>query len=189
MELRAFVVMCFISAITFGQRELYVRPGLINASATITPTLMLNRPESNYYISGHLEGMVDEHLSFRGETFYFIDSDKDTSFFKTSMRTYFGVLYHLNKGNFDSHIGFMPGIALMQVNPKIDPLSGNTVQAVPTFAINLGITYYIWKFFNFYANVTYANSTIRDIRGTSGRADEIMISAGLGFNINTVKAK
>ena len=186
---KLIVFFILLSGFSFGQREIYVRPGLINAGMTITPSFMLNRREINYYVSGHLEGMLDEHLSLRGETFYFVDSDRDTSYFKTSARTYFGLQYHLNKGNFDSHIGLMPGLAIMQVNGNVNWAGEKITHVVPTVAINLGTTFYVWKFFNFFANLTYVHSTIRGITNASGKTDELMISAGLGLNINLIKAK
>ena len=186
---RIIIIACLMSTSVMAQREDYVRPGLITAGMTISPSVMLNRSESNYYLSGHLDGRLDEHLSFRGETFYFIDSNQDDPYFKTAGRTYFGLLYHLNKGNFDSHVGFMPGIALMEVNGNVNSEGRSSLEVVPTFAANIGVTYYVWKFFNFFMNVTYVHSTVRDIRIKSGRTDELLLSAGLGFNINTVKAK
>ena len=77
----------------------------------------------------------------------------------------------------------------MQIHGNFDASGENPLHVVPTFATNIGVTYYIWKFFNFFANVTYVHSTVRDIRNMNGRTDELMISAGLGLNINAVKVK
>lgn len=171
-----------------AQQEIYVRPGLITTGLTLSPSVMLNRDANNYYVSGFLQGRIDKRLTIRGETFYFIDGKGDNPYFKFNTRTFFGVLYHLPKNNFDSHIGFMPGCSVMQIN---DP--GRTgdlpYQVVPSFAANIGVTYYVWKFFNFFANVTYIHSTSHNVRGIGGRSDELLISAGLGLNVNTVRAK
>lgn len=172
-----------------GQREQYVRPGLINAGLTITPSTMLNRNESNIYLSGHLEGRLDKHLSIRGETFYYVDGKNEVPYFNFNTRTFFGVLYHLNKGNFDSHIGFMPGMSVMQINGDFNTKGDMPYRVVPSMAANIGVTYYVWKFFNFFANVTYVHSTAHQVIRPGGRSDELMISAGLGLNVNTVKAK
>lgn len=181
--------MLLFAGMVQAQREQYVRPGLISAGMTITPTLMLNRSESNYYVSGHLEGRLDQHLSFRGETFYFVGSSKETPYFNFNTRTYFGLLGHINKGNFDSHIGFMPGLCVMQINGYPDPDGSLPYHVVPSMAANIGMTYYVWKFFNFFANFTYVHSTAHRVPGRGGATDEIMVSAGLGLNINAVKAK
>ncbi len=189
MELRIVFAMMFLGFAVNAQREQYVRPGLITTSMTISPSLMLNHPENNYYLSGYLEGRVDQRLSFRGETFYFIDGSEDTPMLRFSCRTFFGTLYHLNKGNFDSHIGFMPGLSVMQFNGDLNASGDMPYRVVPSMAANIGATYYIWKFFNFFANVTYIHSTAHALTNQRGRTDEILISAGLGLNINAVKAK
>lgn len=182
------VFVCAVSS-AFGQREKYVRPGLLNAGMTITPSTMLNRNENNIYLSGHLEGRLDKHLSIRGETFYYIDGKNEIPYFNFNSRTFLGVLYHLNKGNLDSHIGFMPGLSVMQLNGDYKQGGELSTRVVPTFAANIGVTYYVWKFFNFFANVTYVHSTAHQVIRTDGRSDELMISAGLGLNVNTIKAK
>lgn len=180
-------VLTSISAL--GQREQYVRPGLINSGLTITPSTMLNRNENNIYLSGHLEGRLDKHLSIRGETFYYIDGKNEIPYFNFNTRTFLGVLYHVNKGNLDSHIGFMPGMSIMQINGDLNTKGEMPYRVVPTFAANIGVTYYVWKFFNFFANVTYVHSTAHQVVRTNGRNDELMISAGLGLNVNAIKAK
>ena len=178
-----------ISFTAFGQKEIYVRPGLLTATATISPSFMLNRPEVNYYISGYCQGRLDNHFSFRGETHYFVDGAEKVPYLNLSSRTYFGILGHLSKGNFDSHIGFMPGISVMQMNGDFNTKGELRTHVVPSYSANIGVTYYVWKVFNFFANFTYVNSNIRQARGMNGKSDEFMISAGLGFNVNTVRAK
>ena len=84
----------------------------------------------------------------------------------------------------------MPGFTIAQVNRNFNQQGKNPVHFVPSFSANIGVTYYVWKVFNFFANVTYINSTVRGMdNSVNGRADELMISAGLGFNVNAVRAK
>ncbi|OFZ08210.1 MAG: hypothetical protein A3D92_23870 [Bacteroidetes bacterium RIFCSPHIGHO2_02_FULL_44_7] len=178
-----------LSSTVIAQRELYVRPGLISSGLTFSPSIMLNHPQTNYYVSGHLQGRLDQHFSLRGETFYYAGGIGDNPYFRFNSRTFFGFLAHLNKGNLDSHLGLMPGISVMQIN---DPgnVGGNLpYQVVPSLAANIGVTYYVWKFFNFFANITYVHSTARVAIQRNGQADELMISAGLGLNFNAVRAK
>lgn len=182
------VFVCVVFRV-FGQSEVYVRPGLLNAGLTITPSTMLNRNENNIYLSGHLEGRLDDRLSIRGETFYYIDGKNEIPYFNFNTRTFLGVLYHMNKGNFDSHVGFMPGMSVMQINGDYNHSNELPYRVVPSFAANVGVTYYVWKFFNFFANVTYVHSTANHVTVGNGRADELMVSAGLGLNVNTIKAK
>jgi hypothetical protein len=50
-----------------------------------------------------------------------------------------------------------------------------------------GISYYIWKYFHFFADVSYLKSTLRGASFGSQRMDEIVFSSGLGFQIQTKK--
>ena len=181
--------MCLLAGSVSAQRELYVRPGLLSSSLTISPTFMLNRDESSYYLTGFLEGKLDNHLSFRGETHYHVGGSERIPYFKLASRTHFGIQYHLNKGNLDGYIGLMPGFMITQVNNDFNSLGENPVHVVPSFSTNIGVSYYVWKVVHFFANVTYVHSTVNEVRDVNSRADELMISAGLGFNINAVKQK
>ena len=183
------IVAYIFSFCLYGQKEVYIQPGLIKSSLTISPSWMLNKPEFNYYLSGFLEGYLEKKISLRGETHYFVDGKKETPFLKFNSATYFGVLYHVNKNNTDAHIGFMPGISIMQINNEHVANDQNKTQIAPSFSANLGVTFYVWKYCHFFANITYMHATLRGVRGASGRADELMISAGLGFNFNAIKAQ
>lgn len=189
MVTRMIIAMTLICFGTHAQEEIYVRPGLITTGLTLTPSIMLNRKENNYYVSGFLQGRLDKRITFRGETFYYIDGNGENPYFKFNSRTFCGILYHLPKNNFDSHIGLMPGVSVMQVN-DLGVTGDIPYQVVPSIAANIGFTYYVWKFFNFFANVTYVHSTAyNSVRSVGGQSDELMISAGLGLNINAVRAK
>jgi hypothetical protein len=181
--------MCLVAFSGMAQREDYIRPGLLKASATISPGWMLNKPELNYNVSGFLEGYLEKKLSLRGETHYFVDGKNDVPFYKFNSRTFFGVLYHVNKNNLDGHVGFMPGVSFIQVNGDLNSSGKNPVHVVPSFSANIGLTFYVWKFCHFFANATYVHSTINGLKDVDGRSDEFMISAGLGFNVNMLKAK
>ena len=45
------------------------------------------------------------------------------------------------------------------------------------------------KFFNFFVDVAYVNSTYRGLSFGSEKTDELILSAGLGFNLQTRKKK
>lgn len=167
-----------------SQEEQYIRPGMIKASATIAPSKMLNRDIQNIYLNGFLAYQLDEHLSLRGESFFLIkdalNKDLDNSY-NGAMCTYFGAFYHSTKGNWDSFFGFQPGLAVVQMKDY----SGATFN--PSFALKLGTSYYVWKYFHFFVDLTYTNTTVRRAQANSVRTDELILSAGLGFQINTRK--
>lgn len=182
------VFACLVALNGTAQQEDYIQPGLIKSSLTISPSWMLNKPEANYYLTGFLEGYLTKHVSWRGETNYFIDGRDENPFYKFNSQTSFGVLAHVNKNNLDAHVGFMPGLSINQVNGDVNAQGKN--HFTPTFSINAGATYYMWKFFHVFANATYIHATINGLdreAGLDGRADEFMISAGLGFNLNLIR--
>lgn len=179
------IVAILISLQSVGQEEIYIRPGLLKASATIAPGKMLNRTVNTIYLSGFLEYHTDKNISLRGDTYLYIDGggQKPTDvLLRSASRTYFGAFYHWNLKNWDNYVGFQPGISLLSfsaISPKIS--------VCPSFAVTAGSTFYVWKYFHFFANLTYVNSKAYGVNGGSLRADELILSAGLGFNLNTKK--
>lgn len=167
----------------------YIRPGLIKATATIAPANMLNRSVQNIYLSGFLEAHATKNVSLRGDIYWFIDGQSRNAtsnlFFKEGMRLYFGSFYHFSKNNWDNYLGVEPGIALFKPLDSVDPSA--KLQASPSFAIHAGSTYFVWKYFNFYVDLAYVNSTFRGLEGGSQRTDELILSAGLGFHFNAKK--
>lgn len=170
-----------------AQEELYMRQGLIKSSATISPGKMLNRTVKTIYLSGFLEYHIEKNISLRGDTYWYIDGggQKPTDItLSNASRTYFGAFYHWNVKNWDNYLGFQPGISLLRfsaISPKIS--------VCPSFALTVGSTFFVWKYFHFFANLTYVNSKAHDLAIGSQRADELILSAGLGFQLNTKKAK
>lgn len=178
----------------------YIQPGTLGASATFTPGVMLNRSATNYYLSGYAQYQLDDKLSMRSDNYFYLSSGDEAAYFDGGFRSYFGVFYHLNRGalrNWDNYIGFQPGICYMAKNPYYqDGEIINTLielepeyRLTPSFALSIGTTYYVWKYFNFFANVSYVNSKMGGISGGPERTDEILVSAGLGFQIQTRKSK
>lgn len=182
------VRMIFLSALLLAYlpalgQEQYIRQGTIKASATIAPSNMLNRDANNIYLNGFLAYQLDRNVSLRGETFYYINNAASTNpIYAGAVHTYFGAFYHNGKGNWDNYLGFQPGVSVMKTAFK-------KTSAIPTFAVKLGTAYYVWKYFHFFAELTYTNSTIRGIGPNYGsmKTDELIFSAGLGFQINTKK--
>lgn len=173
----SLIGIILLAAFARAQEVEYIRPGMLKASATISPSLMTSRDVTNIYTSCFLEYHLDKHLSLRGETFIYVDAQSANVYLNQAFRTHFGVFYHLNKGNFDSHVGFEPGLAVLQ--------SGNTATAaVPSYAVHLGSSFYVWKYFHFFADVCFVRSTMPN-RVSSTNADELLFSAGLGYQIQT----
>ena len=175
------LAISFLGFGAFSQKPRYIQPGLLSASATLSPAIMLNRNETNYYVSGFFEGKMTKHLSFRGDAYYML-GNASTKFLKNNIRTYIGLQYGYSFGNFELHTGFAPGFAFMQsnVNPSI-------TEFVPSLQVNLGMRFYVWKYFHFFANFNYIHAEMQNLEKVNGMADEFVISVGLGFNLQTLK--
>jgi hypothetical protein len=163
-------------------QDQYIQPGLLAASITYSPSMMLNHAESNFYVTGFAEYLLDDHFSFRSDTYLFLNSQNENSLIKDGARSYFGIAYHLNKGNWDGSIGFQPGLTFMNrsattLKPKLEASA----------ALRIGTTYYLWKYFHFFANLTYTKSKLTVFQRGSLKTDELIFSAGLGFQIQTKK--
>jgi len=171
--------------------EIYFRPGLVKASATITPGRMLQNKANSIYLNGFLEYVVDNNYSFRGEIFQFVDARYSTNSTFTNPnymnRIYFGGFRHFGKRNFKIATGVQMGV-LMADYDYSSPTERQFYVA-PSFAFKVGADYYVWDFFHFFANLTYVNSNIRGTQTGTHKMDELLFSAGLGFQINTVKSK
>ena len=179
-------MLAILSNEIFTQED-YIQPGLLKFTATISPSSMLNRSVGNIYISGFAEYHLDKRLSIRGDAYWFVDgkskSNGSNLFIGQGMRSYFGAFYHFNKKNWDKYIGVQPGIAMLKPLAEISPDA--KLQVSPSFAIHIGSTYYIWKYFNFFVDIAYVNSTYRGLPNGSERTDEMILSTGLGFQVNT----
>lgn len=190
-------MIAMLSFFTFGAfgQEVYLNPGLLKASATITPSVMLATDQSNFYGSGFLEYHMTRSTSFRGEGFMFVDGKKPDGLrpLNGGLRIFTSANYHWNKNNFDYALGAGPGLSILRVlndDPNVEYVtSPYDVKFIPSFIIQTGVTYYVWKYFHFFANVSYIatpgthlyTGPVKPINNL----DEIMISAGLGFQINT----
>lgn len=172
----------------------YIQPGMIEASATLSPGIMLNRSETNYYLSGFAAITVDRRLSFRSDNYFFINSAEEDPFIDQAFRSYFGAFYHFrpnSETNWDKYIGFQPGITYMKRNPYYGGIQTfapveEKGQLMPSFALTVGTSFYVWKYFNFFANLSYVNSKLSGVTDCPFKTDELIFSAGLGFQIQTI---
>jgi hypothetical protein len=168
----------------------YFNPGLIKASATIAPGRMLQNKANSINLSGFLEYVVDKNYSFRGDIFQFIDAGYSS---KTLIeptfqnRLFFGAFRYFGKNNLKFYTGLQMGTTITTYNQSW--FTGNRTHVAPSYALKSGVSYYVWKYFHFFADLTYVNSTLRGTSFGSHRMDELIFSAGLGFQVNIIKSK
>ena len=193
-----YISLCLMTNFVFSQdvinqkkedvSELYFRKGLVKATATISPGKMLQNKANSMYISGFLEYALSNKYSLRGDVFQFVDATySDASQLEPLFmnRLYFGAFRHFGKKNLKFYLGAQHGMTFMQYYHSFN--QGNKFSIAPSFSLKAGTTFYVWKYFNFFADVTYVNSATRGLMFGSQRMDELIFSAGLGFQINTIK--
>lgn len=167
----------------------YFGSGLIKASATIAPGRMIQNHANSINLSGFLEYVVDKNYSFRGDVIQFIDagySSKTLIEPTLQNRLFFGAFRHFGKNNLKFYSGLQMGTTITTYNQSW--LTGNRTHVAPSYALKSGVSYYVWKYFHFFADLTYVNSTLRGTSFGSHRMDELVFSAGLGFQINVKKS-
>ena len=168
--------------------ELYFRRGLMKATATISPGRMLQNKANSMYVSGFLEYALSNKYSLRGDVFQFVDATYSDALQLEPLfmnRLYFGAFRHFGKKNLKFYLGAQHGMTFMQYYHSYN--QGNKFSVAPSFSLKAGTTFYVWKYFNFFADVTYVNSATRGLMFGSQRMDELIFSAGLGFHLNTIK--
>jgi hypothetical protein len=171
-----------------NEEPTYFRPGLLKASATISPGRMLQNKANSIYISGFLEYVLDRKYSLRGDVFQFVDARySDETLLEPNFmnRLYFGAFRHFGKKNLKFYSGVQAGMTFMQYYHSFS--QGRKFSVEPSFALKAGTTFYVWKYFHFFADLTYVNSTTRGLIFGSQKMDELIFSAGLGFQIQTRK--
>lgn len=160
--------------------------GLLKATSTISPGFMLNQQRTNIYVNGELEYFAEEKVSLRGDGYWYLGSQQNPDLLKKNSAMYWGALYHFRKNQADCFIGFQPGLSITQ--PVVDEkyyYSDYGIQVCPQMSVLAGFTYYVGKYFNFFANTRYVKSSYRN--NIHIGLDELRISAGLGFNIHLKK--
>lgn len=166
----------------------YRSSGLFSASATFAPGVMLNRDRTNFHLNAFGEYHFNRTVSVKSDSYLYLNSPSEALPELKMIRSHFGVFYHFNQspfGNWDVKLGLMPGVTFAK-NPQY--LEGKEILIrtfAPSFAVALGYDYYVWKYFHFFTQIEYANATLRGLPNGSERWDELLFSAGLGFQIPT----
>lgn len=187
------IITVFMMAFTvkFSAQEnlSFVRKGLLKATGTISPSFMLNHNINNIYVSGELEYFLENKISVKGDCFWYRDSQQDIPLLKQNSMIFFGALYHFSKSKHDLFIGIQPAAMLSQPNRVDTSLMIYPMQINPGISVIVGYTFYVWDYCNFFLNGRYVNTKyIGTIKGPI-HLDEIIISAGLGFQLHTSKKK
>ncbi|MES2587703.1 MAG: hypothetical protein V4622_01910 [Bacteroidota bacterium] len=184
-----FLVLIFLQKHSFSQEESVIKTGLVRFQLTISPAKMLSSSNSYFYLHGNLEGYLNENYSLAGEGYFYQGMiSKGKSEFNFNHSVFFGFSKHFTKGNFDYYIGIQPGFSFTDISspyPYDNVVKATKMAVNPLFSSVTGINYYVGKFFHFFLQSrlvlghhnTNAPQNLADLR----------FSAGLGFNLNTMK--
>lgn len=187
MGKKIIVVFCLISSFGFTQNESVIRSGLIKTTLTLSPSKSLATSNKYFYLHGLLEGYLTDKLSFSGEGYLYRGMISDgISDFRYNHSLFFGFSKHIVKKNLDFHFGIQPGLSFTKVRPLYDNVWDNSKMTLnPLFSGIVGVNYFVGKYLHFFLQTrlvlgehqSYYALNISDLR----------LSAGLGFNINTMK--
>jgi hypothetical protein len=170
---------------TLLNRMLVLRP-------FISPAYMFNKGGLwNSYFHASLEWCFDNRVSINADGSYFFSTQGDYKPLKMNHSLLLGAFYHFpTKSKVDFYCGIQPGVALVQQNTYTyndSTISHTRIKATPLITCSIGLSYFFWKYMHLYAGLKYTHGTLVSQYGSSIQLDELMISAGLGFQLQFTK--
>lgn len=170
-----------------AQEASIIRTGLIKTQMTITPSYMFGAKQGYFYLHGGWEAYLSAKLSLAGEGYYFLGNlSTDKQIFDHNHNLFFGTSWHFSKNNNDLFVGIQPGISLTKLNAQDNNLTKTHFGVNPIFSTVMGYNFFVYKFFHFFIQTRILlGGHHYDIPQNLA---EVRLSAGLGFNLNTMKA-
>ncbi len=180
------IILCLFYLNAKTEEPPIIRKGLLRAQVTITPAILFKSKQSIFYLHGNFEGYVSKKLSVAGEAYFSLgNASSATPVFKFNHNIFFGASYHVAKNNNDFYLGLQPGISITKLVPDPEDLKPRKTGVNPLISAVIGYNYYVHKYFHFFVQTRIiAGQHLYDIRED---LSEFRFSAGLGFNINTLK--
>jgi len=181
-----FLQFCFCKNI----HSQIVRPGLISSQGTIAVGSFLKVPSSPFYLHGSLDAFLQKNVSYFGEIYWYLGELNKSRQFDYHHSLFWGLKYHLVKNNHDLILGIAPGISMTKINQTHILIVSENKRHIginPQMAVILGYRFYVHRFFHVFAEGKYLAGTHNMDQKTS--LSELRFSAGLGFNLNLLKAK
>jgi len=182
------IILLILCIYGTAQGNKFIRKGLLSSQLTFSPSYMVSDKQSYFYLHGGLEAFISEKTSLNGETYFLLGNIGATNpAFEYNHSTFFGASWHLNKNDHDFSLGIQPGISFTKLNAlKSSPIKTQGGMN-PLFSAVVAYKFYFFRFFHFFIQSRFIlgqhNYDVpRDIF-------ELRFSAGLGLNINTMKAE
>jgi hypothetical protein len=176
------LIFCLFTAFTWTQ-ETYFKAPMLRASATIAPGWMSANQAKTMYIPGFLEFLLTEKYALRGDTYQFIDATYNGSRFQPTFmnRLFFGGTRYFGKNNWRHYVGLQTGITVAQFEHS--EAEGLRWLVNPSYAFRAGTSFYVWKYFHFFGDVSYLSGRLRGLNGESLSGNEVVVLFGLGFQL------
>ncbi len=177
-----------ISCLCIAQTQQdFGRRGLLKADLVYAQSFMLHYPIANVYLCGDLEYFTSDHLSIRGDCFWYLDSRQTTKVFNQNALVLYGFFYNFPLGISNFHVGIQPGFSFTKPYDLHNADKSYAMSFQPALCLSAGYTLYFSKFCNFNFGVKYVASRYRGTPYASLNLDEFMVSGGLGFQLHTKK--
>jgi len=185
--LTSAILINFLCLRTDAQDSLTIRPGLLSAQLTISPSHMFCDNQTYIYLHGAFEGYLSKKVSVTGEVYYNVAGSSGNNTFDYNHSLFFGTSYHFTKDDNDLYIGVQPGISLTKINAKANNIASSDFGIDPLVSAVVGYNYFAGSIFHFFLQSRYVMGDHN--YNVHKSLSEIRLSAGLGFNINTGKRR
>ncbi len=178
------VLIFFFSLQVRSQNKEIIRPGLIRAQGTLSVSSNFNSG-NHFFLHGNLEGYLTKNLSLSGEVYHYLGTLSDIDQFNFNENIFFGFSWHFTKANHDFYFGLQPGVAIIELNPEKYSLSEMNTGVNPVMSMVAGYNFYVNRFFHFFVASRFVAGN--HLQNSATKLNEVRLSAGLGFNLNTMK--
>jgi len=172
---------------SFTQEEsgAYIRKGLLRATGTISPGILLKENSSTISLHGNLEYYVDHNISLRGDAFYSI-----TLPFQFNHAILSGASYHFKtKNHFDPYLTLEPGIAISKLTSVQNQGVQSNFSVNPLFSGAIGFNFYFEKYFHLFMEGRYIYGEHLSNADAPYSLSELRFSFGLGYNLHLLRPK
>ena len=179
-KITLILFLLFFSAGSFGQDLINgERKGLVQVTASIYPSKMLNHAISNSYVAGHANYYFTDGYSFRGEIMHYIDAQGENRYIDkhTQLQAAFG--RHFPMKRFDPYVYASVGLAGISLTEQphkyFQPVAG----------IITGGNFQFSRYFYLFLEIEYQH--MQDPLHRSP-LDQLFFSGGLGIQFPTRKS-
>lgn len=178
MELRMIIALfLFLTSSSLAQDVASgERNGLIQTTATLYPSWMLNHAVRNNYVGGHLVYYFEDRFSFRGDLLAYIDAQTEAKYLQKHIESTAGFGYHFGKKRWDPYVYAQIGLAAVQLQ------GSDKTDMQPVTGLSFGVNYHVAPYFYFYAETVYRH--MRDPLRPSN-LDQFLLTGGLGLQLPT----